>query len=110
MIEVAAFMMMVGFFDSVMIGATARALGVKPKPAMKSTLSFTISSWAEPLGDCGNGTGTVLDHEFDLLARDRVAMLFHVCLGAVGHVHARYRRTCRSSEPIMPIFMVSPAA
>jgi hypothetical protein len=55
MVEVAAFMMMVGFFASVEIGATANAFGVRPNPARKSTLSFTTSSCASRLATSGAG-------------------------------------------------------
>ena len=44
MIDVAAFMMIMGFFASVATGATASAFGVRPKPTRKSTLSRVTSS------------------------------------------------------------------
>ena len=44
MLMVAAFMMTDGFFASVMSGAIAKAVGLKSMPAMKSTLSRTMSS------------------------------------------------------------------
>ena len=47
--EVAAFITTIGFLASVAIGATAKAEGVKPKPARISTLSLTTSSWAARL-------------------------------------------------------------
>ena len=55
MLSVAAFMMTVGFFAAVMSGAMAKAVGLKSMPAMKSTLSRTISSWASCLARSGLG-------------------------------------------------------
>ena len=55
MIEVAAFMMTIGVFASVAIGATASASGVKPKPARKSTLSRNTRSSARRLAISGDG-------------------------------------------------------
>ena len=55
MIEVAAFMITIGFLASVAIGATASALGVSPKPARKSTLSRVTSSCARRLATSGAG-------------------------------------------------------
>src|SRR5207244_1799849 len=51
----AAFMMTIGFFAWVAMGATASALGVRPKPAMKSTLSRVTSSWASRFARSGDG-------------------------------------------------------
>src|SRR5512140_785344 len=53
MIEVAAFMMIIGFLASVASGATDRAFGVSPNPARKSTLSLVISSSACRLATSG---------------------------------------------------------
>ena len=55
MIDVAAFMMIIGFFACCAIGATASASGVRPKPARKSTLSRTTSSCARRLAISGEG-------------------------------------------------------
>jgi hypothetical protein len=55
MIEVAAFMTIIGFFASVAIGATASASGVSPKPARKSTLSRLTRSWAMRFAISGEG-------------------------------------------------------
>ena len=55
MIDVAAFMMIIGFFASVASGATASALGVKPKPTRKSTLSRVINSCARRFATSGCG-------------------------------------------------------
>ena len=46
MIEVPAAVTTSGTLASVASGATASAVGVTPKPAMKFTFSLTISSWA----------------------------------------------------------------
>ena len=53
MIEVAAFMTIMGFFASDASDATASALGVSPKPARKSTLSLVTSSCATRLATSG---------------------------------------------------------
>ena len=55
MIDEAAFMMIIGVFAWVASGATASAFGVKPKPAMKSTLSCVIRSCASRLAISGEG-------------------------------------------------------
>src|SRR5215470_9017793 len=55
MIEEAAFMMIIGTFACVASGATASALGVRPKPARKSTLSCVTRSWARRLATSGDG-------------------------------------------------------
>src|SRR6267143_1866848 len=55
MTEEAAFMTIIGIFACVASGATARAFGVKPKPAMKSTLSCVIRSCARRLAISGEG-------------------------------------------------------
>ena len=55
MMEEAAFMMIIGTFACVASGATAIALGVKPKPARKSTLSCVIRSCARRLATSGDG-------------------------------------------------------
>src|SRR2546421_13116621 len=55
MIDVAAFMMIIGFFASVATGATAIAFGVRPKPTRKSTLSRVTSSCARRLATSGAG-------------------------------------------------------
>src|SRR5712671_5338107 len=55
MIEDAAFMMIIGVFACVASGATASAFGVRPKPAMKSTLSCVIRSCARRLAISGEG-------------------------------------------------------
>src|SRR5229473_1888316 len=49
MIEVPAAITTSGTFACVASGAAASAAGVTPKPAMKATLSLTISSWASRL-------------------------------------------------------------
>src|SRR5258706_13268242 len=53
MIEVAAFMMIVGILASVTTGAAARALGVRPNPTMNSTLSRVINSCTRRLAISG---------------------------------------------------------
>jgi hypothetical protein len=53
MLDVAAFMMTIGFFASVDTGAVASALGVRPKPARMSTLSCVTASWARRLASSG---------------------------------------------------------
>src|SRR5207237_4523840 len=55
MIDVAAFMMIIGFFASVATGATASASGVNENPARKSTLSRSIRSCAWRLAISGDG-------------------------------------------------------
>jgi len=58
MIDVAAFMMSIGFFASVAIAAAARAFGVRPKPARMSTPSCVTSSCARRLATSGAGPVT----------------------------------------------------
>ena len=58
MIEVAAFMMIIGTFASVATGATASAFGVSPKPTRKSTLSRVTSSCASRFATSGAGPPT----------------------------------------------------
>ena len=82
MIEVAAFMMIIGFVASVASGATASAFGVSPKPARKSTLSLVISSCARRLATSGS-PGRVLHDQLDLAAGHRVPVRLHV--GAARH-------------------------
>ena len=53
--KVAAFMMTLGFFASVMSGAMAKAVGLKSMPAKKSTLSRTMRSWASCFARSGLG-------------------------------------------------------
>ncbi len=55
MLMVAAFMMTDGFFAAVMSGAIANAVGLKSMPAMKSTLSRTISSCANCFARSASG-------------------------------------------------------
>src|SRR5437870_5139323 len=55
MIEEAAFITIIGFLAWVASGATARAFGVRPKPARKSTLSCVIRSCASRLATSGDG-------------------------------------------------------
>src|SRR5256885_2868709 len=53
MIEVAAFITIIGVFPAAAGGATASAFGVRPNPARKSTLSLAISCWAWRLATSG---------------------------------------------------------
>ena len=53
--DVAALKMTIGFLPSVAMSATASASGVNPKPARKSTLSRTMSSWARRFAVSGDG-------------------------------------------------------
>jgi hypothetical protein len=53
MIEVAAFMMTIGFFASAETGATASAFGVRPNPARMATLSRVTSSCASRFATSG---------------------------------------------------------
>src|SRR5712664_3575365 len=55
MVEDAAFMTIIGTLACVASGATASAFGVRPKPAMKSTLSCVIKSCARRLAISGEG-------------------------------------------------------
>src|SRR6266478_10183741 len=55
MIEDAAFITIIGVFAWVASGATASAFGVKPKPAMKSTWSCVMRSFARRLATSGDG-------------------------------------------------------
>ncbi len=53
--DVAAFEMIIGTLASVTTGATAIALGVRPKPARNCTLSRVISSCARRFATSGAG-------------------------------------------------------
>ena len=74
MIEVPAAITISGTFAWVASGAAASAAGVTPKPAMKFTLSLTISSCAMRLVLSGTAR-IVLEDDLDLLAGDRRAVL-----------------------------------
>ena len=82
MIEVPAAITISGTLAWVASGAAASAAGVMPKPAMKLTLSLTISSCARRLVLSGTAR-VVLEDDFDLLAGDGVAVLLHVELDRV---------------------------
>ena len=60
MIDVAAFMMIVGTLACVATGATASALGVSTKPPRNCTLSRVTSSCARRLATSGAGPPTSL--------------------------------------------------
>src|SRR5262245_15266473 len=55
MIDVAAFITIIGTLASVATGATASALGVSANPARNCTLSRVTSSWASRLARSGAG-------------------------------------------------------
>jgi hypothetical protein len=55
MTDVAALKITIGFFAWVAMSATASASGVSPKPARKSTLSWTTSSCASRRATSGDG-------------------------------------------------------
>ena len=82
MIEVPAAITISGILACVASGAAASAAGVTPKPAMKLTLSLTISSCARRLVLSGTAR-VVLQDDFDLLAGDGIAVLLHVELDRV---------------------------
>ena len=57
----------------VAIGATASAIGVRPKPARNGDLVVDHQLLRQPLGDVGHA-GVVLQDDLDLLAGDRRAV------------------------------------
>ncbi len=70
MFEVAAFAMNAGTLACVVSGPTAMTLGVKPKPARKSTCSCVMSSCARRARDLGCDPRIVPANEFNLAAGD----------------------------------------
>jgi hypothetical protein len=70
--------MTIGFLASVPTSAAASASGVRENPAMMSALSRTTSSWARRLATSGAVPPVpgILADQLDLLAGDRVAVLF----------------------------------
>ena len=109
MIDVAAFMMIIGILASVATGATASALGVSTKPARKSHLVARDQLLRQALGDVGRGPARVLLDELDLLAGDGVAVRLDVRLGAVGDLLA-YAANGPENSRIRPTLIVPGAS
>ena len=83
--------MIVGFFASVAIGATASALGREPEAREEVDLVLHDQLLREALRHVGRRTADVLDDQLDLPARDRVAVLPDVSPGAGRHLLAEVR-------------------
>jgi hypothetical protein len=78
MIEVAAFMMTIGFFASAETGATASAFHLISRDDFLR----------EALGDVGRGPRRVLHHDLDLPAAEDVAVLLEIRLHAAEDLRA----------------------